>query len=489
MKNELVKNTIILIITSLIVRLLSLFNRIILTRLLGNEGISLYVISLPSIMLFMTVAGFSINIVLAKIVSENEVTKKYSDKQIIKKAIIIGIITSLITAIILLIAIKPLVYICLKQEKTFYPILACIIFLPLVAMNNVVRGYFNGKNKINISAYANLVEQVSRIIISTILLYIFLPYGIIISVTIAILSMGIGELISLIYSIFKLKKQIFIKVSTQISPTKDILQIGIPTTLTRLVGNFTIFLEPIIYTLALSLLSFTSEDILYKYSAITAYAIPLITLCSFISQSLATAIIPNISKANAKGNIQEINYYIKKACVLSIVPGILVSTLITVYGYEYMNLIYKTTIGANYVTTLGALFIVYYIHSPLMAIMQALGRQKFLFKLNIIFSSIKLILTFCLAFISFISYNSLIYSTLMITTISSMYIYFYLKNTYQFKFAFSDKLNIVLLIILTILSLIILKAGIKNYLLNSVILSILFFIYAKILKITSLSNK
>ena len=194
MKNELVKNTIILIITSLIVRLLSLFNRIILTRLLGNEGISLYVISLPSIMLFMTVAGFSINIVLAKIVSENEVTKKYSDKQIIKKAIIIGIITSLITAIILLIAIKPLVYICLKQEKTFYPILACIIFLPLVAMNNVVRGYFNGKNKINISAYANLVEQVSRIIISTILLYIFLPYGIIISVTIAILSMGIVNL-------------------------------------------------------------------------------------------------------------------------------------------------------------------------------------------------------------------------------------------------------------------------------------------------------
>lgn len=489
MKNELVKNTIILIITSLIIRILSLINRIVLTRLLGNEGISLYVISLPSIMLFMSIAGFSINIVLAKIVSENEVTKKYSDKQIIKKAILIGIITSLITAVILLIIINPLVYYGLKQPKTFYPILSCILFLPLVAFNNTIRGFFNGKNRINISAYANLIEQISRIIISMILLYIFIPYGIIVAVTIAIISMGIGELISLIYSILYLRKEKFIVSEINNSPTKEIIQLSLPTTLTRLIGNFTVFLEPIIYTFALTILKFTSDDILYKYSAITAYAIPLITLCSFISQSLATAIIPNISKANALNNCNEINYYIKKACILSIVPGILVSILITSYGYQYMNLVYKTDIGADYVTRLGALFIVYYIHSPLMAIMQALGRQKFLFNFNLITSIIKLALIFALSFVSFISYDSLMYATLIVTTISTMYIYFYLKNTYKFSYAFSDKFNIVLLTILTILSHIILKAGIKNYLLSSALLTIVFIIYSKILKITRLSNK
>lgn len=489
MKNELVKNTLILIITSLIIRLLSLFNRIILTRLLGNEGISLYVISLPSIMLFMSIAGFSLNIVLSKIVAENQITKKYSDKAIIKKAVFIGIMTSLITAIILLLSIKPLVYIGLKQEKVFYPILSCILFLPLVAFNNIVRGYYNGKNLINISAYANLIEQVSRIIVATLFLYLFLPYGIIISVTMAIISMGIGELISLIYSLIILKKQKFVSINTINNPTKDIVRVGLPTTMSRLIGNFTLFLEPIIYTLALTILTFTSEDILYKYSAVTAYAIPLITLCSFISQSIATAVIPNISKANASNNIKEINFYIKKSCMLSIIPGILVSILITVYGYEYMNLVYDTEIGANYVTTLGALFIVYYIHSPLMAIMQALGRQKFLFKFNIIASLLKLGLIFGLSFVSFISYNSLIISTLLITILSTMYIYFYLKNTYKFKFSFSDKLNVILLIVLTILSLIILKAGINNYLLNSLLLSILFIIYAKILKITRLSDK
>ncbi|MCK9537389.1 MAG: oligosaccharide flippase family protein, partial [Bacilli bacterium] len=73
MKSGIVKNTIILIVTSMIIRILSLVNRIILTRLLGNEGISLYVITLPSLSLFMTISGFSLNIATTKVFAENSV--------------------------------------------------------------------------------------------------------------------------------------------------------------------------------------------------------------------------------------------------------------------------------------------------------------------------------------------------------------------------------------------------------------------------------
>lgn len=75
MRIKLIKNTLVLIATSLIIRVLSLANRIILTRLLGNEGISLYVIILPSLMLFMSIAGFSLNTALSKVIAENAVSK------------------------------------------------------------------------------------------------------------------------------------------------------------------------------------------------------------------------------------------------------------------------------------------------------------------------------------------------------------------------------------------------------------------------------
>ena len=72
MKSRLIKNTFIVLITSLIIRLLSLFNRIILTRSLGEEGISLYSVILPTIMLFMSISCFSLNTAMIKVTATNK---------------------------------------------------------------------------------------------------------------------------------------------------------------------------------------------------------------------------------------------------------------------------------------------------------------------------------------------------------------------------------------------------------------------------------
>lgn len=489
MKSGIVKNTIILIVTSMIIRILSLVNRIILTRLLGNEGISLYVITLPSLSLFMTISGFSLNIATTKVFAENSVTGKYSEKKILSSAITIGLVAAALTIVILLIFLRPLVFNGLKQKNAYFPILSCIFFLPLIALNNIFRGYFNGKNRITVSAAATLIEQVSRITVAIILLYLFLPYGLIVAVSMAILAMGMGEAISLGFILLMIKKNKPRHSETEDKPIKAILKITVPTTASRLVGNFTYFLEPIIYTAALTIIGFSTKDILYRYSAITAYGIPLITLCSFVSTSIATVIIPNITKSYASGKIREVNYYIKKSCLLSFVPGILVSILITAYAREYMMLIYRTDIGSDYAEKLGALFILFYLQAPINAVMQAVGRAKTLFHISLFTNIIKLILIFSLAFIPRITYDSLIIAMLINTFLSTSLVYFCLKNTFKFKFYFTEILNIIILTGLSVLSLHILKAGISHYLLNTVILTLLFYIYCKVLKITSFNNE
>jgi stage V sporulation protein B len=489
MKNTLVKNTLILIVTSLLIRMLSLVNRIILTRLLGNEGISLYVIVLPSIMLFMSIAGFSLNTALSKVISENLATGKYQEKNIIKSAAAIGFLMTGLTALLVLIIIKPLVSYGLKQENAFYPILSSLLFLPLVMLNNVFRGYFNGRNQINISAFANLIEQVTRIGVGILFLYLFLPYGLITSVTMSVLSMGVGELISLVYIIIRIRKCKQVNSTSNASPSRAIIQMALPTTCSRLIGNLTEFLEPIIYTAALSLLGFTSEEILFHYSSITAYALPLIAMCSFISQSIATSIIPNISRANALGRHQEIIYYIKKSLLLSLVPGILVTILLLNYSYEYMNLVYKTSIGADYAIRLGVFFIFYYLLSPLWAIMQALGKTRFLFRLNLISSILKLALMFGLSFLPGVGPASLILVLLLNTIASALILYFYLTNQLRFRFHLPEILKLGILTLASILALEILKAGISHYLLNTILLALIFIFLFKVLKVADLHDK
>ena len=142
--NYLIKNTIILITTSIIIKILSLLNRILITRLLGTNGISLYVIILPTIMLLISLSSFSLNITVSKIISSNEKTNKYSEKEILKKAIIIGLYATIITLIVFVLLIK---YICinlLNQKLAYTPLYASITIIPFSMLNSVYRGYFNG---------------------------------------------------------------------------------------------------------------------------------------------------------------------------------------------------------------------------------------------------------------------------------------------------------------------------------------------------------
>jgi O-antigen/teichoic acid export membrane protein len=128
-------------------------------------------------------------------------------------------------------------------------------------------------------------------------------------------------------------------------------------------------------------------------------------------------------------------------------------------------------------------------HHTRTAVMQALGKANFLFKFNIITSIIKLSLIFGLTFIPWISYNSLIIALLINTFITTLVIYFYLKNTFKFKYHSYEIINTLIITCLTYFSLKILKAGINSYLLNTIFLVVLFYIYSKILKITRLHDK
>ena len=85
-RNSFFKNTFILIISNFIIKILGLLNRVLLTRLLGHEGISLYILCLPTIILFISLCGFSLNTAVAKVVAMNNVSKKYTNKQILHQA-------------------------------------------------------------------------------------------------------------------------------------------------------------------------------------------------------------------------------------------------------------------------------------------------------------------------------------------------------------------------------------------------------------------
>lgn len=480
LKNSFFINTSIIIFAGFIIKILGLANKIIITRYLGTEGMSLYIMAFPTIILFLNVATININNSISKLVSESKITNKYSPKIIIQKALKITFISSFLTIIFLIIIIKPLTNNFLKNPDLFYPLISSIFLIPLTCISDILKGYYNGLKEITKTTLANIIEQTSRIIFTIISLILLKPYGIVISATFTIIALSVGELCSVIFLLIKLKKEnkTLFKSSTFPSinnnPTKKILSLAIPTTLSKLIGSFTYFLEPIVYTYILTKLHYDNSLIQTNYTIINAYSLPLLTTASFISVALSTTIIPSISENYALKNYKSINYLIDKVILFSFIPSILVSILLFFYPQEFMKLIYGTTKGTNLIKPFVFFFLLYYLQMPFNSILQAIGKTKTPFIFSTIYSILRIILIIVLSYVPSINVNSIFYAIFLTMLLHSLTIIILVMKYTNYRLNINNLFTLLLITIVTISLLLLLNQIIKNFLIKSFIISLIY---------------
>ncbi len=438
-------NTLIILISGFFIKLLGLINRIFITRTLGPENINLYIMSFPTIMLFISISGMSLYVSISKLVAESVKTKQYSPKIILKKAFLLSISVSVITSIIFLILLKPLTHNLLKNDDLYFPLLSTLLLIPLVGISDGLKGYFNGLKMMKFSATANMIEQLARIFFSITILLITHPYGPKVATFSCLLAMSIGEAASIIYLLIRIKKIGIIHYDNTTGELKAVVDIAVPTTFSRLIGNFTFFLEPIIYVWILSKLCYPHESIEKSYTIVNAYTISLLTIGSFVSIALSTTVVPGISENYVIKCFDKVNYYIKKTLICALIPGIFITIILFYFPSDIMKLIYGTTLGTSDIKLFVFFFLPYYLQAPLVAIYQAMGKSKDLFILSTIFDCLRLLLIVLLSMVPFISYSSLMIATTITLDLSFIIIFFKVIKLSKLKIDFNQSFSLVLI--------------------------------------------
>ena len=322
-KNTFIKGTVILIIGGLISKLLGMFTKILITRYIGDEGIGLYMLIMPTFLLFINLSQFGFSIAISKLVSE----EKRSSKKILLSVTPISLILNIIL-IFIVISISPLIANLLHDNRTLYPLMAIGLVLPFISISSIIRGYFFGKQKMFAHVISHITEQVVRLSIIIISVPLLLKYNLEAAVVGIILVNIISELTSILILIFFLPKKISIK-KEDFKPNKsiinDVLSISIPSTGSRIIGSIGYFLEPIILTFILLKVGYESKYILNEYGILNGYVIPMLMIPSFFMQAISSALIPIISKNYINNNITYVKNKIKQAIFLSIIIGIIVT--------------------------------------------------------------------------------------------------------------------------------------------------------------------
>ena len=379
-KNKCLKSSIILIIGGLLTKFLGMFVKIILTRSIGSHGMGLYSMIMPTFLLLISISGFGLTTALNVLISSN----KYNNKNIIITSLIISLSIDFIIFILLFIFSGYISNNLLNNEILKIPLLSIGFVLPFITVSNIFRIYYFSKERMLPHVISNIIEDLIKLL----LIYFFMKYfssNEKTSLSFLILINIFSELSSIIIFIHCFPN--FTITYSDIKPNKknikDILSISIPTTISRLINSITYFLEPIILTYTLTKIGYSNNYIVTEYGIINGYVLPILLLPSFLTNAISQALIPSISKNYSNKNYIKLKKGINQALYISLILGIIFTLIFTFSGKLFLNLLYKTDEGINYIRFLAPIFIFHYLEHPLLSSLQAMNKSKTNLKISI----------------------------------------------------------------------------------------------------------
>ena len=373
-KNTFIKATLILIIGGFITKILGMVIRIITTRLLGTTGIGLYSLIMPTFSLLIGLAQLGLPVAISTLVSQD----KYNNKNLLFSALPITIIINLIIMLILFLFANNIATNLLNEPRVSLALKTIGLVLPFISLSSIIRGYFFGKQKMLPHVLSNISEDIIRLVLMIIGIPICLLKGLEYAVAFMVLTNIVSETLSILVMLFFIPK-------TTISPKdiypntkyiKNILKIAIPSTGSRLIGNIGYFLEPIILTNTLLMVGYSNTYIIDNYGIINGYVLSILLLPSFFTLAISQALIPNISKAYINKQYKYVSTKIKQAIIFSLLVGIPFTIIIYLFPNNILNILYKTTLGSEYLKILSPFFLIYYIQAPLTTALQATMHAK-----------------------------------------------------------------------------------------------------------------
>ena len=430
MKRKLINSFIILSASSAISKIFSILNRMLLSRLLPLEAMSLYLVIMPTLSLCLTLGQVGIPSAVFRLILH----PKYKNYKVIITAIILSFFSVIVICGTLFILSPFIAHSLLKNDYTLYPILSFLIFIPLIAISGIIKNYYLAKGHVYVIAKSQIVEETSRLLFTYLFLETPLSSSLPFLVTIAYLSMSFGELMSIIYLLLLSRKRYSFtplkNINKQNLIMKDLLNISLPLTGSRLYHCFMNFLEPILLIHVLTRLGLTQNFIQDQYAILSGYVVSMLVTPTFFCTIIYRLYLPIAT---------DDLYYHKSNTFLHLLYALLICFLIglpfTLIFYFFPNrslmILYNTTSGYQQLKYMSFPFLLFYLQTPLSTILQAKNKNKVMFIISMIECTLEIILTYTLSHYLYVNAILISLFTGLITTLtlSAIYCFKIIKDT------------------------------------------------------------
>lgn len=381
--NRFLRGTLVLLISGILLKIMGFFYQIYIVRTIGTEALGLVNMVHPYYISLVILATMGMPVAISRLVAASEAKGKNTAK-IMRTAFALVLVLGTISVIAALIFL-PNIFDRLGFDRRlrwcFYILLPGVIIVPV---SSVMRGYFQGRQRMVSPAIGQIIEQLVRIFIGGSLIYYFRAsyqgYLALFLCTAIIIGEFCGTLIlSFFYFKSRLKEN---TPACDKSPTKEMLSLGIPATLTRLTSCADLMLEAWILPHGLRIHGASSSESAAAYGQLNSVCFGLIGLPGVLTSALATMLLPSIAALSVTSKAK-----LSQKCADSLLVTYMFALPIAAIFYReggaILELIYHLN-GLDEVMqalSISAVFI--YLGQTAVGILQGLGKNKAVFLTNL----------------------------------------------------------------------------------------------------------
>ena len=316
--NRFLRGTFILTAAGLVVKIIGSLNWIILSRVLGGEGIGIYQMAFPLYLLALSISSAGIPVAISIITAEKIALRDYRGaKRVFTLSLVLLMVTGLVLSLLLFFGAGWLIdHRIIRDVRAYYSLIALSPAIFLVTIVSSFRGYLQGWQIMTPTALSQIVEQLFRVGTMLVFASLLLPRGLAFAAGGASLGATAGAasaLVVLIYYFLRLQQN-----SAAQSPPKTaqvcregkrhiirrIIKLAWPVSLASLMLPLVANLDLLVVPLRLETAGYSVAQATELFGYLTGMAVPLVNLATVLTAALATSLVPAISQAYLLGKAQ-----------------------------------------------------------------------------------------------------------------------------------------------------------------------------------------
>ena len=386
MANKFVSGTLILTLSGFVVKAIGSINWIILSRILGGEGIGIYQMAFPIYLLALDVSSAGLPIAISIITAEKVAKQDYLGAQrIFRVSLSMLCTTALFLSILMFFGAEFLIdEQIIRESRAYYSLIA---LAPAIFFTTVIagyRGYLQGWQQMTPTALSQIVEQLVRVVVMLGFAALLLPYGLDYAAGGASLGAGAGGLAAwlvLIYYYYKLKRSlpsdgpVYLKEDIR-HILKRLVVLAVPISLSSIMLPVVSNLDLLIVPRRLEVAGYATAQATELFGYLTGMSVPLINLATILTAAMAMSLVPAISHSFTLKNFDEIYERTASAMRISFLVTIPFSVMLYVMAEPVVTFIYNAPAATDATRAVAIAICFLGLHQITTAILQGLKKPK-----------------------------------------------------------------------------------------------------------------